>query len=376
MKKLVILQANVSQLDEPVYAEIAKRMGDAFHVIYWNDYGFERARKDAETGLVPRFQETTPLVYERTWIDRTASTWRDVFEAIAEKDPGTAILTDIGRVDRAKLSLALRLRGIRTALRSDKNALSETVNNGAKHLLERGLNRVVYSALAPVSTLTRDYYQWPEGRSLVYFPYSTRRSKFAPPTTVRAERAAVIRGELGISEDSTVFVSAAKFSERENPWCIIKAFEQVVLTRPNVSLIALGDGALMGEIRAYCAESDLPIHLPGFVDFAVLQDYFFAGHVFVHFPRFEPWGVSPQDALVAGMGLVAGDTVGSAQCILSGEERRFLVDVDDVDLCAARMGELADLPDPTSPFAAAHLRAVDFCAEHVAEDLVSFSQQG
>lgn len=372
VSKLVIVQSNVSQLDEPVYDETARLIGDRLHVIYWNDYGLVRTKEDPELGAVPQFGESSGWDYPRTWLGVQDHDWRAVLRSIRAQAPAAVILSDLPRSARARIALGLRLRGVRVFMRSDKNKYSPGASSGFAGWLERVLTRQIFSGLAAASPLSRDYYAWPESKPVVLFPYTTRAAKFDPGPDARAAAAARVRGALGIPDGHKTFVSAAKFAARENPWQIIHSFERVASDRDDVALIALGDGRLLPEIRAYCDDRGLGnIHFPGYVAFTVLQDYFLAADFFVHFPEVEPWGVSFQDALVAGLGVAAGQNVGSARHFLRGDLTRFLVDTTDTALCAAAMCVLVAIDDPRSHFAPARAAAEPFLTESVAASLAA-----
>lgn len=369
MTKLVFLQRQVSQLDEPVYSRIHEISPNRCHVIYWNNYGLKRKYVDPEMGVVPDFSEKEEFQYPRSWLDTKTHSALSIIREILLHQPDFVVLTDIPGRTRALLSLGLRARGVTTFLRSDKNQLSASARTGASLAFEQQIYKFVYNALAPVSPLTNQYYNWPSLRLSIEFPYTTNERKFAPPQDQRLASRQRIRAELGLGENVCVFLSAAKFVNRENPWGIIKSFEKTKTKRlMNTALVALGDGPLLDEITQYCRDRGLDnIFFPGYVPFARLQDYFFASDIFLHFAKVEPWGVSPQDALVAGLGLVASSWVGSANVLLQGPLSRFLVPLENTDEFPRRMIELANHPDIAGLFEPARNAANEFTVSSCAQ---------
>jgi glycosyltransferase involved in cell wall biosynthesis len=215
--------------------------------------------------------------------------------------------------------------------------------------------------LAPTSPLTSAYYDWPPSENSVPFPYSTNADKFAPASAQRLRHRRDVRERLGIDPSAHVFLSAAKFVARENPWALIRSFEAVAARRPHSCLIALGDGPQLPDIRNYCSSRSLDrVIFPGFVPFRELQNYFFAADTFLHFAEREPWGVSPQDALIAGLALVTSDRVGAGLVFLEGELARFVVPLKDEATAVERMIELCDHPAGAALFAAARAKAEDY----------------
>jgi hypothetical protein len=78
---------------------------------------------------------------------------------------------------------------------------------------------------------------------------------------------------------------------------------------------------------------------------------------FVRSCQAEPWGVSPQDALIAGLGLVTSDRVGAGLVFLEGDLARFVVPLSDNAAAVERMIELCDHPAGAARFAAARAKA-------------------
>lgn len=375
MPRIVFVQCQVSQIDEPVYALMHKLDADASCVVYWNGYGYQRLTVDPELGLVPDFDVVEKLHYPKSWVDDRRSTWRDILHAIDKLDPRLVVLADIPLRDRLRLAASLRARGIKVAFRSDKNHISLTARSGWRLTLERQLTHLSYDYLAPVSPLTNEYYAWREdSKRSIPFPYTTDLGKFAPQREARGRARERMRELLGISGSTHVFLAATKFVERENPWALIRSYERLLADDANVYLLALGDGPLLPEIRRYCVREHLKrIRFMGYVPFREIQDYFFAADTFLHFAHSEPWGLSPQDALVAGLSLIASDGVGSGKVFLSGALSRFLVASTDQVEASERMAEVAEEDFVTSVFSEAQFRAFNHSVQICARRWVDLS---
>lgn len=367
MPRIVFVQSQVSQLDEPLYARLHQIAPASAAVVYWNDYGFSRTRTDPETGIVPDFFEPGRLDYPKQWIDSRTNGHQAVLSAVLALNPALVVLSDQPQAARLRLAIALRRRKIKVALRADKNQLSERPHTGVALLVERQIVQRAFDVLAPTSPLTARYYGWPSHRRTILSPYPTNERKFAPGGHVQAERRRVIRAELGIEPDMFVFVSATKFSARETPWELVECFAATAASSARVHLVALGDGPMLGEIRQACTERGVSrISFPGFVPFRNLQDYFFAADAYLHLVAVGPWEVSPQDALVAGLGVIATNNVGSAQVFLRGGLSRFLVPFGDRTTAAERMIEIASTPDIAAQFGPARARTLEYTVEATA----------
>ena len=103
----------------------------------------------------------------------------------------------------------------------------------------------------------------------------------------------------------------------------------------------VGAGPQFEEIREHVSQKRIPhISFAGYVSYAVLEQYHFAADVFLHLAKCEPWGMSPQDALVAGMGLITSNKVGSGVRHLGKVLSRFVVPLNDINGAVERMAEL------------------------------------
>ncbi len=374
MPRLVFVQRQVSQLDEPVYAKIHQLDPLACAVVYWNDYGYRRRNIDPELGIIPDLSDSFEANYQKFWIDSREHRLDAVVSLLRSLAPRIVVVSDLPLRDRLYLARKMRACGSRIAFRTDKNCLSERAYTGSALAAERRVARFTYDILAPASPLTRAYYAWPKDKPCLPFPYTTNEDKFTCSSEERLRHRREIRERLGIGENVHLFLSATKFMERENPWSLIRSFEKVAAARADAFLVALGDGPQLAGIKAHvAAHRPHRIVFPGFVPFSRLQDYFFAADSFLHFAGVEPWGVSPQDALFAGLGLVTSDRVGAAQVFLQGELRRFLIRFDDDEAAAERMIELCDERDVAGLFAPARAKTQEYTAMACAHRWVTAS---
>jgi len=370
LARVIILQKDKSQLDEPVYHYVNAMDETLLKVFYVNDYGLERVVADEELQLVPRFSDTFAAIYEKEWLQYHRNNLAGLIKALISARPKIVLAADLGLRTRILLSAIGKWSGFLLAIRSDKNQISQTANTGARLLLERRIYRLAFGALFGVSELTFDYYGWKDQSTRCLFPYATDQRKFTEKGNERGN----MRHHLGLTDDNYLFLAAVKFHQRENPFGIIEAFCQVAPTNPGARLIVLGSGPQHAR-----AQELVPVALrnrvsfPGYVPYAKLQDYFFAADAFVHLPEREPWGVSVQDALFCKLPVIASDKVGSAIRLMQGEARRFIVDHTDLRTAAELMRSLIHAPGQKNTFFEPHrIVRETFTAERVAENLVKY----
>lgn len=355
--RVLFVQADVSQTDEPVYALLDQYEPKQFAVCYFNDYGFRRKAQDPELGVIPVFPELTTSM-TKIWVDSRKSTWFALLLRIKSIAPAGVVLCDLPVLPRQLLALLLRICGIKVGLRSDKNCLSAGSRRGFLLGLERTITHRSYNFLAPVSPLTKDYYDWPDKKPVIPFPYPSLDyyAAIAESKEVRYKA----RDSLGIEKNAFVFLAVVKFVERENPAAIIRAFERVATNTERAHLLVVGSGVLFESQRKYVADRRIRnISMVGYIPFAELRTHVAASDVLVHLARLEPWGVSVQDALAAGLGVIAGKQVGAANQFLQGALSQFLVDCEDIPRIAELMLSLMAKSSVTEMFRGAREKVLD-----------------
>lgn len=349
---VIFVQTQPSQLDAPFYSLLSRLTARRILVALLNGGQPTRSDIDPELGFVPQFPK--PLQdYPILCLPRGSIGVRRLIRVVLDYRPRMVIVQDQTWCEKALIALVCRRAGIAVAMRSDKNHISHGARVGPSLNLERWVVSGLFDALAPVSRLTSEYYGWKSPESTWWFPYSSLASKFVRPPSagLATER---IHGRLGIPQGKTVFLAVAKFVERENPMAVLRAFAEVRAKCADAALIFVGAGPLEDQLKSFVSSTSVDdVHFVGYVPFAQLQDYFFASDVFVHLARSEPWGTSPQDALLACMALVTSSQVGSGVCHLTSDLARYVVGVDDDQAAAAVMLELVGMPSQRAHFAPA-----------------------
>ena len=336
--KYLFVQCQPSQLDSKFYGELNRLLPEQLLVVLFNNSGNYRKDVDPELGFAPVFPDLDEG-YPSKWIIYGKAGLIGLMRFILQSKPECVVLQDQLWRDKIIIAIFCKMVNICVAFRSDKNVLSERVRSGFRLWIERLLVKQLFNIFCPVSELTISYYGWQDKSSILPFPYCTDRKKFEPENNHHINQD--IRLKYHIPAESFVFLSAAKFVDRENPLGVVDAFRRVVISHPSSWLLMVGDGTDFNAVQNYVVQHDITnIVFVGYVPYIELQQYFFACNAFLHFAKSEPWGISPQDALIAGLGLITSDRVGSGICHLNNELSRFVVPLNNIDATVERMSEL------------------------------------
>ncbi|WP_419481750.1 glycosyltransferase [Dokdonella sp.] len=350
---LVFVQSAPSQLDGPFYAQLATRTRQ-FVVLYLNGGREDRHVIDPELGftpIFPSFDGTYPALALAAEEDGGIAA---AIDCIRQWRPTHVVMQDQTWKGKLKIALACRAIEARAIVRSDKNYISARARTLPLRWLEGCFVKAGFGNLAPVSPLTANYYCWRDQTTIWPFPYPSSEAKFARNESYNEHRYAE-RERLGIARDTLVYLSVAKFVDRENPQAVIKAFARVRKNHANTRLVLVGAGSLECALRNACEVLRIEdsVVFTGYLPYEKLHLAFWMSDVFVHLANNEPWGGSAQDALVARMGLITSSKVGAGVCHLAGNLSRFVVDADDIAGASKVMSELASNPASLAAFAPA-----------------------
>lgn len=319
---LAIVQHRPTQFDAPLYLRLRERLD--LHVYYTQLSRHDDSPVDREIGRSPSWDNVTSLDAP-SWVTCAAG-WsvRDLARALRLRRPGLTVIAGYSPHPHAALAGMLKAAGMRVGLRSD-NTLVHSRTNGVRGVVKRVVLPPVLRAFDtwhPVGTLAREWMERTAGvsRPVFLFPYS-------PDVAWLRERAAAARlrrdqllGELGFSSDDFVVLGAVKWTPREDPLTLVRAFVALARIDPRAKLILAGEGPLRNEIESELGAFAARVSLPGFVAYSRLASLFALANVFVHPAPGEPWGVSVNEAMACGLPVVAASGVGAAtDLVVAGE---------------------------------------------------------
>ncbi len=309
---LGIVEKRPTQFDEPLYRFMA-READLRCTVYY--YGAEpcSVSTDPEMGRPVGWRSfegggysakfcpgMTPLSFARQVAD-------------ANHD---LVVTPASR-DRHAIFAALlsRVRGIPVGLRHD-HILSidgRSFRWKIKSLLYRRL-RGIYSTGHPVGRQAGEYlkrFGFSE-EQLFLFPYAVDHKWFACESARARAVSPNPRDRWGLPQNAPVVCGVMKFSTREDPLTLVRAFHIARQQFPELALLLVGDGPLRKQVEEVCGDQlGKSILLPGYQQYASLPAVYAACNLFVH-TAIGQWEVSVNEALACGVPVVTADTVGSA----------------------------------------------------------------
>jgi glycosyltransferase involved in cell wall biosynthesis len=154
-------------------------------------------------------------------------------------------------------------------------------------------------------------------------------------------RRAKIRRDLGLADETTVFLYVGRMESYKGVPELVEAFGRLSAgeERPPATLLLVGDGSMRNAL-VRGAKGDSHIRWPGRLSGTALLDAYAAADVFVLASRFEPWGLVVNEAMAAGLPVIATDRVGCVDDLVAQGVTGLVVPAGSPDALAAAMESL------------------------------------
>lgn len=330
MKKLAIITSHPIQYNAPLFRLLTERGNIQLKVFYtWGQ---------TEQGFVydPDFKQAfkwdIPLLdgYEKEFVENVSTNPsaghfsgiknKDLVERINRYNPDTLLV--YGWSFHSHLQVLRHYKGKKKILfRGDSNLLDEKPGFSFKKAARRIFLSWVYRHVDLVlytGEANRQYYlrHGLKDQQMVYAPHAVENERFFDEDGTKEQQAAAWRAELGLSDDTFVFLFAGKLEPKKDPGLLIDAFMQ--LTAPDARLLIAGNGMLEQELKTKAAADQRIIFL-GFQNQQRMPLLYRLADVFV-LPSKGPgetWGLSVNEAMACGRAVIVSDRCGCAQDLVS-----------------------------------------------------------
>ena len=150
-------------------------------------------------------------------------------------------------------------------------------------------------------------------------------------------RRAGIRRSLGISEDAVIFLYVGRMEACKGVLELIDAFTHQPIDDAKPSgLLLVGDGSLFESITQK-STVDLRIKTTGRLSGRELLDMYAISDVFVLASSFEPWGLVVNEAMAAGLPVIATERVGCVDDLVVNGETGLVILAESTEILTDSM---------------------------------------
>jgi glycosyltransferase involved in cell wall biosynthesis len=152
-----------------------------------------------------------------------------------------------------------------------------------------------------------------------------------------------MRRSLGVVDDRPIVLYSAKFQRRKRPDDLVRAAAQLASSGLRFHLAMVGSGEMEGELRDLAPRLGLTnITFAGFVNQVALPRVYGASDVFVLPSENEPWGLAVNEAMCAGLPIVASSEIGCAQDLVRCGVNGATFPTGNVERLAGALGPLLE----------------------------------
>lgn len=360
---LAIFETHPVQYHAPVYRCLAERHGVSLHVVYGSDFSVSGAR-DPDFGVRVGWGQDVLRGYSHEFLRPVAGggpnqyaavTSAGVAEAVARINPRAGlVLGHAASFNRGawwqlfKRRIPILLRAEASDVDRPRQPARAAVRSLGLRLAYRHVDQVLY-----IGTRAREHYRAhgvPDER-LVFSPYCVDTGPFRTAENDRQTLRGPMRAAWGVTDTDIVVLFSGKLTERKGVLDLVAAAARLPWADRAV-LVWLGDGRLLGDVRARAAAQGVRSIFLGFRPQHQLSECFHASDCLA-LPSHdrETWGLVVNEGLHHGLPVVVSDRVGCApDLVVEGRTGTIGAAGDVASLSAAlhRARDLVGRPDVRS----------------------------
>lgn len=281
---------------------------------------------------------------------------RRIVSYLKEHDVRAVVVNGYGNAAMQAVLADCRRRGVPAFLRGDSNIKGDRPRNpliaAAKRAAVGWAIRQAHASgggVMPMGEFGQQYFDkyGADRERCFWVPYEPDYAFFSSIDTAALD---AFRQEHGLEASRRRLLYSGRLVGVKRVDLLIDAFAAIADERPEWDLAIAGDGVLRGELEARVPEGLRDrVRWLGFCQMDAMRLVYHASDVLVLPSDFDPWGVVVNEAMAAGLPVVASDVVGAAhELVHEGESGRLFPPGDAAALAAAlrevtREGQMAHL---------------------------------
>jgi glycosyltransferase involved in cell wall biosynthesis len=263
-----------------------------------------------------RFNEPARIRGELTYFHRHCFALRDWVLTVVDREAPTLVLM-AGHSDFTRMLLVgpLRRRSVPILHMSDANVFGLARGGMIKGALRCAYHALIlrrFDGYVTMGTCGRAYYGLlgGGGRPTFLSPYEPDYASIERPDAEADSRIARL---MPLNPDRRRFLYSGRLVGWKRVDLLVKAFVEVADRLPNWDLVVAGGGPDMAALQSMVPEAMRGrVVFTGFLQMGEVRSCYRACHVLVHPSNWEPWALVINEAVAAGMAIVATHVTGAA----------------------------------------------------------------
>lgn len=317
------------------------------HSIFTHTFDKAHVPWQLDLSQIPRavFFEHEALGHKNT-IAQAYKLYNQITNYIQSRHIKMVVLNGYGDACRMLIIRWAKKHGVHVLLRGDSNI------HGQEHV--KGLHRLIKGitlrwiakriiGLMPMGRCGQAFFDhWMPGHNLPSFicPYEPDygQIRMCGPRSCSA-----FMQDKKLDASRRHFLYCGRLIDIKNVDLIISAFIRISDKRPNWDLLIAGTGPLEDKLKAMI-QPDIKdrVKFMGFLQFDQTVACYCASHVLVHPPSYEPWALVINEAVAAGLPIIATDVVGAANELIEPGVNGVLIKPNDVDALTDAMLQISE----------------------------------
>lgn len=322
----------------PLYRSLAEREEVSLLVIYLTEDTI-KGGKDKQFGV--NFTWDIPLLDGYSYVFLPNRTWRKtgsgriwsyinpgIIQQLCSLPPGLVVFSGWSSITDLIGYLVVKFTKHKSAIRCDAPFLQEGNKTGFRKIIRRiTLSKIIFKYFIDVFIfIGKQNYKFYKSFNvpdlkLISSPFSVDNNRFFHGNGLSGNT--LTRMGMGILDNDFVIIFTGKLIGVKSPLDIVKAFQ--ILPVKYKKLLLVGDGELKVEIEDYIYTNQLQgVICTGFINQAILPEYYRLADVFVLASSSETWGLSVNEAMACGLPVVVSDAVGCGEDLVRKGENGFI----------------------------------------------------
>jgi glycosyltransferase involved in cell wall biosynthesis len=325
----------------PYRLHLLKRLADEHpqlrvHSIFTHTFDTAHVPWQMDLSTIPRtvFFEHEAMAHKNTLLQA----WKlnsQITRYIQTRNIRMVVLNGYGDVSRLLLMRWAKKRGIKVLLRGDSNIHGQEKITGLRRLIKGMTLRWIshqIAGLMPMGRCGQAFFDhWMGDHKLPSFicPYEPNYDQIR---SCGPRCCSQFMQDKKLDQTHRHLLYCGRLIDIKNVDLIITAFERISRQRPDWDLLIAGTGPLEANLKAMVtSELKNRVKFLGFLQFDQTVACYCASHVLVHPPSYEPWALVINEAVAAGLPIIATDVVGAANELIEPGVNGLLIKPNDVD---------------------------------------------
>lgn len=195
----------------------------------------------------------------------------------------------------------------------------------------------------PIGTRNRDFYRKhgvPPER-LFDVPFVVDNAFFMREAAPYRAHGNEARAALGLPIDEPVILYSAKLIARKRPMDLLMAYHRMCAEGIRAALVFVGSGELESSLREFANTERLSdVHFLGFRNQSELPMLYGVSDLFVLPAENEPWGLVINEAMCAGLPIIASEEIGAVPDLVAHGHNGLTYRAGDLDRLTAHLVSL------------------------------------